>query len=103
VTQPATVAKYRGKPVDVVIDVRSKLEFWLGHLPGAVCIPVGAITEELPKREDIGPASRILVYCASGARSAAAARALQAAGYRNVVDAGGMAAAGAHFTPAGGH
>jgi phage shock protein E len=96
-------AQFRGRAVDVVIDVRSKLEFWLGHLPGAICIPVDTIPHAVLEREDIRKDSLILLYCASGARSAAALRALDAAGYRQVVDGGGMAAASAHFTPAGGH
>ena len=102
-TQPAMVAQFRGRPVDIVVDVRSKLEYWLGHLPGAVCIPLDRVVGEISKLAGITTASSILLYCASGARSAAAARELQAAGYRNVVDAGGIAAAGSHFTPAGGH
>lgn len=100
-TQVTERPRYRGKPVDAVVDVRSKLEFWLGHLPGAVCVPVDSIPEGLSKH-GISPGSRILVYCASGARSAAAERALRAAGYRNVVDGGGFSAASEHFTPAGG-
>ena len=94
--------RFRGSPIDVVIDVRSRLEFWLGHLPGAVCIPVDAIVEGVSKRSDLAPNSRILLYCASGARSAAAARALQAAGYKRVVDGGGMSVAANHFEPAEG-
>jgi phage shock protein E len=94
--------RFRGSPVDVVIDVRSHIEFWLGHLPGAVCIPAGSIVAGVSKRADVASNSRILLYCASGARSAAAAQALQAAGYKRVVDGGGMSAASAHFTPADG-
>lgn len=84
---------WRGRPVDAVIDVRSRLEFWLGHLDGATCIPVDVIAERLPKHADIGKDARILLYCASGARSAAAATELRRLGYRNVTDAGAMSAA----------
>ena len=91
--------KFRGAAVDVVVDVRSKLEFWFGHLPGAVCIPVDRISEGLHALNGISADSRILVYCASGNRSRLAAEELATAGYRNVVDGGGMAAASAHFTP----
>ena len=86
--------------MDVVIDVRSRIEFWLGHLPGAVCIPVDRIVEGVRDREGITADSAIMLYCASGARSAAAAAALRGAGYRRVIDAGGMGAASQHFTPA---
>ena len=94
-----SASKFRGAPVDFVVDVRSHIEFWLGSLPGAVCIPVTNLPDGLAKHEGVSENSRILVYCASGARSAAAASTLKAAGYRNVVDGGGMGAASQHFTP----
>lgn len=84
---------------DLVVDVRSKLEFLFGHLPDAVCIPVTRLPADLLKREDVARSSRILVYCASGARSAMAANELRAAGYTNVVDGGGMTAARAFVEP----
>lgn len=84
---------------DLIIDVRSKLEFLFGHLPDAVCIPVTRLPDDLLKRGDVGPGSRILVYCASGARSAMAANELREAGYSNVVDGGGMTAARAYVEP----
>ena len=93
-------ARFHGKPVDLVVDVRSKLEFWLGHLPGAVCIPVDRVLDGVRERGDISADITILVYCASGARSAAAAHALKAAGYRRVIDAGGIGAARDHYDPA---
>jgi rhodanese-related sulfurtransferase len=94
----APPATYRGQPVDVVIDVRTKLEFWLGHLDHAICIPVDTIATELPKRVEIGKGARILLYCASGARSQAAAAQLTLLGYRNVIDGGGMSAAAAKYS-----
>ena len=78
---------------DLVIDVRSRLEFMFGHLPDAVCIPVDHLADAMVKRTDVQPVSRILVYCASGARSAAAAAQLRASGFSNVVDGGGIVAA----------
>ena len=84
---------FRRQPIDLVIDVRSRLEFWLGHLDGATCIPVGKLADALPKRGDVTTGTRILVYCASGARSAVAVGVLKSLGYRKVTDGGGMAAA----------
>ena len=94
---PNPPATFKGTPVDLVVDVRSKLEFWTGHLPGAVCIPVHQIPAAFAGRSDVSPKSRILVYCASGGRSAAAAAALRTAGYRHVVDGGGIGSARQHF------
>ena len=83
--------------MDIVVDVRSKLEFFMGHLPGAVCIPVDRVVQGLASHAGVDLNSTILVYCASGARSAAAAADLRQSGYRNVVDAGGMGDARADF------
>ena len=90
---------YRSKPVDVVIDVRSRLEFWLGHLDGAICLPLGDIATEIARRPEIRTDSRILLVCASGARSARAADVLRQLGYRRVTDGGAMASAKADYTP----
>jgi len=84
---------YRQKSVDAVIDVRSKIEFWLGHLDGARCLPVDSIAETIATVPGLTKKSRILVYCASGARSAMAANALKSLGYANVIDGGGIASA----------
>ena len=92
-TPTSSTPRYRGSPVDVVIDVRSRLEFWLGHLDGAVCIPVDVIATELPKRTEIAKNAKILVYCASGGRSAAAAAQLGSLGYTSVIDGGGVSQA----------
>ena len=83
---------FRNTPVDAVIDVRSMLEFWMGHLDGAKNVPVDHLPEGL---DGLGltKQSRILVYCASGGRSAQAAAVLKQAGYGRVVDGGGMAQA----------
>ena len=92
--------RFRDLPVDAVVDVRSKLEFWLGHLPGAVCVPVDQLPHGLADLPAVTTKSRILVYCASGARSAAAASALRAAGYHCVTDGGGIGDATRDFVAA---
>jgi len=94
------VPAFNNRPVDVVLDVRSKLEFFLGHLPGAENIPVDRLPDALAGRTDITTNTRILVYCASGARSAQAAAMLKRAGYGRVVDGGGLAQARAAYQAA---
>jgi phage shock protein E len=84
---------YRHRPIELVLDVRSHVEFWLGHLDGATCIPVGKLADAIAKRGDVTPETRILVYCASGARSAVAVGVLESLGYRHVTDGGSMSAA----------
>jgi rhodanese-related sulfurtransferase len=90
--------RFRGTPVDLVVDVRSRLEFWTGHLPGAVCIPVDQLPAGLEGR-DVTRDSRILVYCGSGVRSATAVTQLKEGGFWNVVDGGGVKEAWHHFEP----
>jgi rhodanese-related sulfurtransferase len=70
----------------VVIDVRTPEEFDSGAYPGAVNLPL----DELGNRiGDLGPFDRdIVVYCASGARSAYAQRILMQVGYSNVRNGG---------------
>lgn len=73
----------------IVVDVRSPDEFRGGCYPGALNIPIqelGGRMSELPKNKPI------VVYCASGARSASAAGMLQRAGYNEVHNAGGLSA-----------
>jgi rhodanese-related sulfurtransferase len=81
---------YRGTPIDLLLDVRSRLEFWMGHLDDAVLMPVDTLPDALDGHPGITKDSRIVVYCQSGGRSAAAAAALTAVGYRRVIDAGGI-------------
>lgn len=96
--KPSTLLPtFKGAPIDLVVDVRTKVEFWTGHLSGAVCVPVSQIPGGLAGRTDVSPDSRILIYCASGARSAAATAQLRAAGFRHVIDGGGIASARQHF------
>lgn len=89
--------RFRNQPVDVVVDVRSKVEYWLGHLPGAHCVPVDALPDGLDTLPGVSKSARLLVYCASGGRSAMARQILTDAGYTNVVDGGGISAARPDF------
>jgi rhodanese-related sulfurtransferase len=71
-----------------LIDVRSPGEFAAGHLDGARNVPVGEIGG---RAGELGPKDRpIVLYCASGTRSAAAARTLRASGFSKVYNLGAM-------------
>ncbi|WP_299577808.1 FAD-dependent oxidoreductase [uncultured Sunxiuqinia sp.] len=75
----------------LVVDVRTPEEFQAGAYPDAINIPM----DELMYRfEELGSnASReIVVYCATGARSAYAQRMLMQIGYTNVSNGGGLTA-----------
>jgi phage shock protein E len=68
----------------VLLDVRSPEEFREGHPEPARNIPV----HELPQRlAEVGPpGTKVVVYCASGGRSAMAAEILAYHGYPDVFD-----------------
>jgi molybdopterin/thiamine biosynthesis adenylyltransferase/rhodanese-related sulfurtransferase len=67
----------------VWIDVREADEWQEGHLPGAVHIPRGFLESRV---EGAAPdkSTQVVVYCASAARSAFAAKTLQELGYEHV-------------------
>jgi len=72
----------------LVIDVRTQSEFSAGHYPGALNIPVQDLGGRLGELGDKKRA--IVVYCASGMRSAQAAKRLAAANFTDVTNAGGL-------------
>lgn len=72
----------------LIVDVRTEDEFADESYPGAVNIPVGALPNRMAELE---PKTRsVVLYCASGARSAMAAKMLKASGWADVVNAGGL-------------
>ena len=74
----------------IVLDVREQAEFASGHIPGAVLMPVGAITKDTAASVIPKPDSVVLVYCRSGNRSKTAAQALADLGYTNIYEFGGI-------------
>jgi len=70
-----------------VVDVRSREEYGRGHIPTAINVPVDQISRKPPTPNK---STLIVVYCASGARSAKAKQALEALGYARVADFGPM-------------
>jgi sulfur-carrier protein adenylyltransferase/sulfurtransferase len=66
-----------------VVDVREQDEWDEGHIPGAVHVPRGHLESRI---ERLAPdhAAPIVLYCASGNRSAFAAKTLEQLGYEDV-------------------
>jgi rhodanese-related sulfurtransferase len=81
-----TTESVSSKPI--VVDVRTPGEYRGGAFPGAINIPV----DDLPKRiNELGPKSKeIILYCASGARSAYGQKVLNQLGFTNVKNGGGI-------------
>ena len=71
----------------IIIDVRSSGEFFGGHIENSLNIPLGDLPDKLDYLKDKN--QPIITCCASGMRSAGAAKLLSAKGYNNVVNGGG--------------
>ena len=74
----------RDRKIDIVLDVRTKIEYNLGHYPEALHIPTAVLAETvetmIPDKK-----TRILIYCNTGQRARFATDLLRAKGYKNVV------------------
>ena len=84
------VQEYKNAAGAVLLDVRSPQEYREGHIPGSQNVPLQQLdkVEEVTENKD----TVLYVYCRSGARSRQAVSLLQAMGYTNVHNIGGIAA-----------
>jgi rhodanese-related sulfurtransferase len=74
----------------VIVDVRTPTETVTGVLPGAKLIPMDELDQ---RRREIPQEGRVLLYCASGGRSAAACDALAREGWSGLMNlTGGIGA-----------
>jgi cystathionine beta-lyase len=91
--EPAALAERLERGDVFVIDLRDKVAYMVGHVPGAYLIPRGTLEVRL---ETLRPDRRraVAVYCEDGASlSLPAAETLEGLGYRNVrILAGGWRA-----------
>ena len=77
-------------PDYVVLDVREQHEYDAGHIPGAVLLPLGSITQESAAAVIPTSTCPVMIYCRSGNRSKQAAEILCDLGYLNVKEFGGI-------------
>jgi rhodanese-related sulfurtransferase len=71
-----------------IIDVRTPVEFRDGSYPGAINIPLAFLPARMRELEP--KSAPIVLFCASGSRSAQGARLLKQAGFADVINAGGL-------------
>ena len=87
VTAQETIQILSEQPGTVVVDCREPNEAALGTVAGAIIIPRGIIEqniERVAKRDQ-----KVIIYCASGNRSALAADTLREMGYEDVATTAG--------------
>ncbi|MBM4781845.1 MAG: rhodanese-like domain-containing protein [Archangiaceae bacterium] len=71
-----------------LVDVRSPGEFSSGHLPGAINVPLQELGAQVKK---LGEKDKpVVLYCASGTRSAMACSTLKGLGFTQVFNLGSM-------------
>jgi sulfur-carrier protein adenylyltransferase/sulfurtransferase len=84
----AEAVALRDDESSLFVDVRELSEWDEGHIPGAIHVPRGhlesRIEQAVPDRD-----AHLILYCASGNRSALAAKALGELGYENVASLSG--------------
>lgn len=84
----------------LIVDVREESEYAAGHIPSSILVPRGILETaadlHYPKRHPVLSAARdnrIVVYCATGGRSAMAAHTLNQMGFTDVYNlSGGISA-----------
>lgn len=87
---PAQVAAELGRPGVVVVDLRERDELVRdGHIEGALHVPRGVLEfvadpSHAYHNVKLNPDARVILHCASGGRSALAARTLMEMGYASV-------------------
>lgn len=69
----------------IIIDVRSKSEFSMGHVKGSINIPLEQIEANASK---LKKHKHIITCCRSGNRSGMAKRTLEAKGLNNIINGG---------------
>lgn len=74
-----SMLKSQDRPV--VVDVREPWEYAMGHVPGAVLIPLGQLTGRIG---ELDPNKPVAAICASGSRSQSAAALLGQKGFKKV-------------------
>jgi len=72
----------------VILDVRTIGEFRSGHIPKSKNIPVQELSSKVSSLDSYKD-DEVIVYCASGARSASAARSLSKSGFNKVYNLNG--------------
>jgi phage shock protein E len=70
----------------VIIDVREPFEYKMGHVKGAINLPPARLMAGAKELADIPKGAELVVYCRSGARSAASMHYLRQLGYTNITN-----------------
>lgn len=79
----ALLARIEAGAAPVILDVRSRVEFANGHVPGARHIPFWSMSRRIGELA-IPADAELVVYCGHGPRAAIAGRALRRHGFTRI-------------------
>lgn len=84
ITSKKAKTMIKNNQIKHVIDVRTEVEWNMGHYPRAKHIPVSELNENNKILKRISKNDGILVYCNTGQRARRAAETLKSYGFKNV-------------------
>lgn len=74
------------QPSRIIIDVREPIEYLLGHVSGAINLPPSKLISGAQDLSDVTKDTELVLYCASGSRSAMAINILRDQGFTNLIN-----------------
>jgi phage shock protein E len=83
ISADALLARIEAGAAPVILDVRSRVEFANGHVPGARHIPFWRVSRRIGELQVRGDAE-VVVYCGHGPRAMIAGRALRRNGFTRI-------------------
>jgi rhodanese-related sulfurtransferase len=83
ITAEALLTRIESGAAPLILDVRSRLEFAKGHVPGAHHIPFWRVSRQIDELS-IPRDTELVVYCGHGPRAAIAGRALRRRGFTRI-------------------
>ena len=92
ITVDETAALFKGEPRPVLIDVRDRVDYDKGHIPGAMSVPAADLKARLPSLK-LPQFDAVVLYGADDTRVRDSTRLLYENGYQGALTLkGGMAA-----------
>ena len=83
ITAEALLTRIESGAAPLILDVRSRLEFVRGHVPGARHIPFWRVSRQIDELS-IPRDSELVVYCGHGPRAVIAGRTLRRRGFTRI-------------------
>ncbi|HEY9465494.1 MAG TPA: rhodanese-like domain-containing protein [Vicinamibacterales bacterium] len=83
ITAEALLTRIESGAAPLILDVRSRLEFARGHVPGARHIPFWRVSPQIDE-SSIPRDAELVVYCGHGPRAVIAGRALRRRGFTRI-------------------